>query len=98
MPRIFALMASTGMRAGEVLALEVCHLIGNVLQIRQSLYKRKLGPPKTEAGVRDIDMSPELADLVRTYVGNRASGFIFRTRKGGPMLQRNALRILHSTL
>jgi integrase len=81
-----------------MLALEVGHLVGNVLQIRQNLYNRKIVLPKIDAGIRDIDLAPELAEMLRVYIGNRTSGFIFRTRKGGPLLQRNVLRVLHSTL
>src|SRR5215469_7424816 len=58
---LFSLLAGTGLRAGEALALEVGHLLGNVLHVRQSLYKqslykRKLDTPKTEAGKREVDL------------------------------------------
>jgi integrase len=95
---LFCLLAGAGLRIGEALALEVGDLDGNVLRIRQSLDQRKLDTPKTDAGTRDVDLAAELASLVRAHIGGRRSGFIFKTRKGGPVIQRNVLRVLHSIL
>jgi len=95
---LFAILGGTGMRVGEGLALEVGDLHGNVLCIRQSLYLRKLDTTKSDAGMREVDLTPELAAMVREHIGDRSTGFIFSTRKGGPILQRNALRVLHGIL
>jgi integrase len=94
----FALVAGTGMRAGEALALEVPDLQGDTLRIRQNLDQRKLDTPKTEAGTREVDLAPELATMVREHIGCRSTGFLFHTRNGGPVLQRNVLRVLHGIL
>ena len=94
----FALLAGGGLRAGEGLALEVSDLQGSVLHVKQNLDQRKLDTPKTAAGTREVDLAPELAELMRNYIGERTSGFIFRTRKGGPIIQRNVLRVLHGLL
>ena len=95
---LFCLLAGTGLRVGEALALEVSDLTGTVLRVRQSLYKRKLDTPKTKAGIREIDLPTELAEMLRAHIGGRGSGFVFQTRKGGPIIQRNALRMLHGIL
>jgi integrase/recombinase XerD len=95
---LFCLLAGTGLRVGEALALQVSDLTGDVLWVRQNLYQRKLDTPKTAAGAREVDLAPELAELMRRYIGGRTSGFIFQTRKGGPIIQRNVLRMLHGIL
>jgi len=86
------------MRVGEALALEVADLQGDTLRIRQNLDQCKLDTPKTDAGMREVDLAPELATMVRDHIGDRSTGFIFRTRNGGPIRQRNVLRMLHSIL
>lgn len=52
-------LAGTGMRIGEALALEISDLSGDAstVQIRQNLYNRTLGTPKTPSGVREIDLA-----------------------------------------
>jgi integrase len=94
----FCLLAGTGMRAGEALALEIGDIDDGLVRVRQNLFNRTLDTPKTAAGVREIDLAPELAEMLRQYIGNRTSGFAFHTRSGGPVLQRNVLRMLHGIL
>jgi integrase len=48
--------------------------------------------PKTDAGIRDIDLDPALAALVKKYIGGRTSGFLFETSGGLPMSPRNIAR------
>jgi integrase len=95
---LFCLLAGTGIRIGEALALEVKDVKGNVLQVRQSLYKRMIVTTKTEAGQREIDLAPELAEMLRAHIGSRSSGFVFNTQMGGVLIQRNVLRMLHAIL
>jgi integrase len=93
---LFALLAGTGMRVGEALALEASD-VGRAISVRQSLYQRRLDTTKTEAGRREIDLAPELAEMIQAHIGKR-HGFVFSTHKGGPIIQRNVLRMLHSVL
>lgn len=37
---------------------------------------------KTNAGVRDIDLAPELSALLKEYIGERKEGFLFATENG----------------
>lgn len=37
---------------------------------------------KTEAGLRDIDLHPDAAQILRNFIGNRTSGFLFQTANG----------------
>jgi integrase len=48
--------------------------------------------------MREVDLIPELAAMLRDHIGDRSAGFIFSTRRGGPVLQRNVLRVLHGIL
>src|SRR5207245_9451587 len=65
---LVAWLAGTGMRVGEDLALEVSDVQGSVLRVRQSLYQRRLDTTKTEAGEREIDLAPELAEMIQAHV------------------------------
>jgi Carboxypeptidase regulatory-like domain/TonB-dependent Receptor Plug Domain len=47
---------------------------------------------KTDAGRRDVDLCPKLATLLKAYVGDRSSGFLFQNRKGSFLSQTNLLR------
>jgi integrase len=98
---LFSLLAGTGMRVGEALALEIRDIRfsnGGLVSVTKNLDGRTLVSTKTEAGEREIDLAPELAGLLRSHIGTRTSGFVFRTRSGGPVLQRNVLRMLHTIL
>jgi integrase len=39
--------------------------------------------------VRDIDLPSDLAAFLKAFIGNRASGFVFQTKTGKPLTQRN---------
>ncbi len=83
---MFALLAGSGLRIGELLALEVGEHIStdcSVLHIRQQRDRwSQIQPPKTEAGNRGVDLHPALAEMLRSYIGERKSGFLFQTRNG----------------
>jgi integrase len=91
-----ALLAVTGMRAGELLAVKVedltpdCH----VLTVRRSIWGGKEQDPKTLNAFRLIDIPEEFAAILRGYVAGR-SGYLFKTASGKPWGQRNFLRALH---
>jgi integrase len=48
--------------------------------------------------VRDIDVSSGLAAFISKYIANRASGFLFQTKAGKPLTQRNVHRNSLSTV
>lgn len=95
--RVFlALLAGTGLRAGEASGIEIDKHISEdfkTLYIRQKIRRAKLETfLKTDAGRRDVDLCPDLAAMLKTYVGERTSGFLFRNRKGNFLSQTNLLR------
>jgi len=38
--------------------------------------------PKTDASYRDVDIHPLVAKMLREFIGNRKSGFLFETGTG----------------
>jgi integrase len=95
---IFALLAGTGLRIGEALALKPSDFSPDyrVLHVRRSIWRGKEQEPKTPNAVREIDLPETLARLLREYAANK-TGYLFATSSGRPLAQRNALRALHAT-
>jgi len=91
-----ALLGGTGLRAGEAIGLEIDKHISEdfrTLYIRQKVRRTKLELfLKTDAGRRDVDLCPALAAVLKAYVGDRTSGFLFHNRKGNFLSQTNLLR------
>jgi len=90
---LFALLAGTGLRAGEVLALKSTDFSGDfrVLHVSRSVWKGREQAPKTPAAIRDIDIAEPLAAVVQAYSEGR-TGLLFTTRSGRPLSQRNVHR------
>ncbi len=66
----------------------------STLLIRQKVWNGRVQPfLKTENGVRDIDLHPDVAAMLKRFVGNRTSGFLFSSKNGLPLLQSNVLRL-----
>jgi integrase len=91
-----ALLGGTGLRAGEALGFEVDKHISDdfsTLYIRQKVRRGKLESfLKTEGGRRDVDLCPALAEMLKKYVGERISGFLFSNKNGNSLSQTNLLR------
>jgi integrase len=91
----------TGMRRAELFGLrwEDVDFKNDVLHVRQALYWRygkhirpaegelfTFETPKSEASMREIDLSPTLkAELRQRYLTSRKSGLVFQTADGRPM-------------
>jgi integrase len=95
---LFALLAGTGLRIGEALGLRPTDLSSDcrVLHVRRSIWGGQEQEPKTPAAVREVDIAEPLSRLLREYVSGK-SGYLFATKKGRPIQQRNVLRALHAT-
>ncbi|HEY0701484.1 MAG TPA: site-specific integrase [Candidatus Acidoferrales bacterium] len=95
---LYALLAASGMRISEALGLEVGkHLSADcsIVYVRQQRSKKgnSIEPyPKTDSGVRDIDLAPAVAKLLMGYLGNRKSGFLFESANRLPLSPRNIAR------
>jgi integrase len=65
----FELLASTGLRVSEAIALEWRHLeldgSSPHVKVRQGIVRGTLGPPKTRHSRRDVPLSPGVVDTLR---------------------------------
>jgi hypothetical protein len=100
---LYILLGATAGRFGEVLGLQIGKHISadcSTLYIRQKVWNGRVQPYlKTENGIRDIDLHPDVAAMLKTFLGNRTSGFLFCSKNGLPLLQSNILRLsLHPLL
>jgi integrase len=100
---LHVLLGATAIRFGEVLGLEIDKHISDdfsTLYIRQKVWNGRVQPfLKTENGIRDIDLHPDVAAMLKRFLGNRTSGFLLCSKNGLPLLQSNVLRLsLHPLL
>jgi integrase len=92
---LYALLAGSGLRIGEVLGLELGKHISNdgrTLHIRQSVWEGITQKPKTASAVRDVDLCPALATMLNEFIAGRTSGCLFQNAVGKPLAQSNVLR------
>jgi integrase len=91
---MFELLAATGLRRSELLALEVRHLhlsgASPHVKVRQRTRWQKgqgqvLGPLKSRYARRDLPIAPELADKLAGHVAGREAGaLVFSGPSGRP--------------
>jgi integrase len=91
---LYSLLARSGLRIGEALGLRVEHLLNDsaTVAVVQSIWHGKLQSPKTQATVRKVDLSADLARMLREYLGDCTEGFLFQTKNGLPLNSRNIER------
>jgi integrase len=91
---LYALLAATGLRIGEALALETNHVSADfrTITVEQSCWAGTFQSPKTKNARRQVDLCPTLADLLKAFVGDRQSGLVFANRVGKPLSQTNVVR------
>ncbi len=98
---LYALLAGSGLRVGEALGLTIENISADfkTLHIRQSVWEGTTQKPKTASAIRDVDLCPALSTMLKDFVADRATGFVFRNAKGKPLAQSNVLRrSLHPVL
>jgi integrase len=95
---LFALLAGTGLRIGEALALNSNSFSPDcrVLHVRRSIWHGQEQAPKTPNAVRVVDVAEPLVPLLRELVAGKP-GYLFAVKSGRPLQQRNVLRVLHAT-
>jgi integrase len=93
---LFALLAGTGLRIGEALALKTSDLAPDcrTINVQRSIWQGREQEPKTPNAVRIVDLPESLSQMLREYVADK-NGYLFATRNGRPVSQRFVLRILH---
>jgi integrase len=98
---LFALLSATGMRIGEAvgLRLEDIDLDERIIRVQRAIWRGKEQTPKTENGIRVIDIDETLAVMLREHISTRTTGRLFLTRTGAPLSGNNARkRILQPLL
>jgi len=97
---LFALLAGSGLRIREALALQVGDVRDGVIVVKQALsaVTNKLQSPKTKNGVREVDLHTSISVMLKSVIGKRRSGFVFHNGSGDPLNQRIALDQLHDVL
>jgi len=63
------LIEATGMRKSELAGLQWgdVDFSANLVQVRRQCYKKKFTSPKSEHGVREIPLAPELAHVLKAW-------------------------------
>jgi integrase len=90
---LYVLLAATGMRISEALALETRHFIngGRTIVVEQQVekdcprIKKKL---KTDASLREVDLHPDVSTYLIKYMMGK-SGLILKTENNTPFLYGN---------
>ncbi len=87
----------SGLRRGEVFALRWKDIDerARLLTVREAVYDGTFSTPKTEAGVRQIPLSPAALQLIAAWKGGEipdGEDLVFSTRSGGPIAPNNVLR------
>ena len=80
---LFSLLAATGLRVGEALALRSTDFGPDcrVLHVRRSVWRGNEQEPKTSNAVRVVDIPEVFARQLREYVGS-INGLVFATADG----------------
>ena len=99
----FVLCGAGGFRVGEVLGIEIDKHISPdflTISVKQKVHHGRVEQRlKTANGIRQVDLHPAIAALLKEFVGDRKSGFVFCTRKGKPLSATNIIRRhLHKAL
>jgi site-specific recombinase XerD len=94
---LVGLLAGTGLRIGEALALRISDdgthscLSDGALFIRTALWRgRENDSPKTNAGKRTIFLCSDIEAMLRAFIGERKVGVLFRSRTGNFLSERVA--------
>lgn len=93
---LFILCGAAGLRVGEALGLRIDRHISDdfrTLTIAQKVRHCVVeGRLKNENAARQIDLPPAVAELLKSFVGDRKAGFLFQSRNGSPISSSNIVR------
>jgi len=86
---LFEVAVYTGLRKGELLALRWCDvdLDSKEIRVRHTIYKGKLGSPKTKASQRTLPMNPRVYEVLSALRPEEGGGlrYVFENAAGGPL-------------
>jgi integrase len=90
---LYVLLAATGMRVSEALAVETRHFTndGHTINVEQQVEKDSptvVKDLKTAAAKRQVDLHPDIAEYLQHYTAGK-TGLLFHTANGTPHLYGN---------
>jgi integrase len=90
---LYVLLAATGMRISEALAIETQHFANDTRTVKVGQQVDKDAPRivkylKTDAAHREIDLHSDVAEFLQRYMAEK-SGLLFHTRRNTPHLYGN---------
>src|ERR1700681_3335496 len=90
---LYVLLAATGMRVSEALAVETRHFTNNgrTITVEQQVEKdsaRVVKYLKTAAAKRQVDLHPDIAEYLQRFTAGK-TGLLFHTASGTPHLYGN---------
>lgn len=103
---LFELLATTGLRISEAIALQRLHLQLDgpkpEVCVRRAIVRERIEPPKTKYGRRDVLLPPSLAARLRAHLTGQAdtdsTALVFPNNAGGVIepnnLRRRVLKLL----
>ena len=93
---VFITGSAGGLRIGEALGIEIdkhlssdCSIISVKQKARHCKVENRL---KTASAFRQVDLHPDVAKLLKEFIGTRTSGFLFQTKNGKPLSPSNIIR------
>lgn len=91
---MFAIAAMTGLRVGEILALQVSDfdLDNRLLTVRRSVWRAKLQTPKTINSQAVLPLPDALAEIVKQHVERLSTPWLFLNRRGHFFIGENVVR------
>jgi integrase len=93
---VFILCRATGLRIGETLGLEIDKHISSdfmTITINQKVRQCKVEDRvKTASAVRQVDLHPSIAEILKDFARGRKAGFLICTRNGKPVGSSNIIR------
>lgn len=97
---LYALLGETGLRFGEAAGLrpEDLDLGAGTVTVRRSVYRGKDQPTKSRAGMRIVNVSQGLVQLLREHLSGRVGERVFETRSGRPLAKDASRHSLHRLL
>ena len=90
---MFAIAATTGLRAGEILGLQAedFDFDRRLLHVRRSVWRGKLQTPKSTNSEAVLPIPESLAIIAKNFLGNR-QGFLFLNARGKLFIAENVVR------
>jgi integrase len=90
---LFEVLAATGLRISEAIALQRLHLQLDGSQpevcVRRAIVRGRIEPPKTKYGKREVRLPASLVDRLRAHLtalgGQDSTALVFANRNGNPL-------------